>query len=91
MDGPVTLDALNAALDSLLMQEAPPYLAEDDITIMRLSRRAGCGSAKAKSMITKWVTDGKLEYIGKRREERGHLVEAWRLSDRSPASSAGGE
>jgi hypothetical protein len=87
MDGPVTLDALNAALDSLLMQEAPPYLAEDDITIMRLSRRAGCGSAKAKTMLSKWVTEGKVEYIGKRREERGHLVEAWRLKPEAPPSA----
>ena len=83
MDDLVTLDALSAALDSLLMQEAPPYLAEDDITIMRLARRAGCGSAKAKTMLKKWVTEGRVEYIGKRREERGHLVDAWRIKSQS--------
>ena len=79
MANPVTVSELEKALDNLLMQDAPPYLADDDITIMRLAHRAGCGSAKAKNMITKWVTEGKLEYIGKRREARGHLVDAWRI------------
>ena len=85
MDDLVTVTDLQAALDALLMQDAPPYLADDDITIMRLAHRAGCCSAKAKSMITKWVTEGKLEYIGKRREERGHSLDAWRLKEQSAA------
>jgi hypothetical protein len=80
MTNPVTVTDLQAALDALLMQDAPPMLEDTDITVMRVARHAKCGSAKAKSMITKWVTEGKLEYIGKRREERGHSLDAWRIA-----------
>ena len=79
MDGPVSVTDFAAALDALILRDAPPELEDSDITIAILARRANVGMAKAKNMITKWVTEGKLEYIGKRREARGHLVDAWRL------------
>jgi len=76
---PVVLSELEKALDDLLMQDAPPMLADDDITVMRLVRRAKCGSSKARRMLDEWVVAGKVEYIGKRRNARGHSVDAWRL------------
>jgi hypothetical protein len=79
MGNPVTLSELEKALDDLLMQEAPPDLLETDITVMRLARRAKCGGAKAKKLLDEWTAAGKVEYIGKRREPRGHKLDAWRL------------
>ncbi len=68
-----------ALLDHLIAAEAPPDLAPDDITLKMLAARAKCGPDKARRMLDKWVSEGKAEYIGRRREARGHAVEAWRL------------
>jgi hypothetical protein len=66
-------------LDQLIAGESPPPLEADDITVMRLAERAKCGNHKAKSMVVKWAASGVVEYIGKRREPRGHAIDAWRL------------
>ena len=81
-DNPVSLSELDAALDELLAQEVPPWLDLQDITIMRLQERAECGPKRARTIINKWVEGGKLEYLGKRRETKGHAVDAWRLAER---------
>lgn len=79
MNNPVSLQELEKALDDLIMQDAPAALEEADITIMRLARRAKIGTVRARSMLEEWTKAGKVEYIGKRREERGHRVDAWKL------------
>lgn len=79
MANPITLTDLGKALDELIMQDAPPMLADDDITVMRLVSRAKVGVVRAKTMLKQWQDAGKVEYVGKRREERGHMVDAWRL------------
>jgi hypothetical protein len=66
-------------LDALIADEAPPELLPDDITLRSLAKRAKCGPTKARAMLEKWVSEGRAEYIGKRREVRGHAVDAWRL------------
>jgi hypothetical protein len=78
-DSPVNQSELLKALDDLIMAEAPPELLPDDITLRSLAKRAKCGPTKARTMLEKWVAEGKAEYIGKRREVRGHAVDAWRL------------
>jgi hypothetical protein len=78
-NSPVSLSELEKALDDLLMYDAPPYLADDDITVMRLVRHAKYGPNKARRMLNDWTEAGKVEYIGKRREPRGHMVDAWRV------------
>lgn len=79
MGNPVSLSELENALDSLLMQDAPPQLADDDITVMRLARRAKCGPLKASRLLDEWTAVGKVEFVGVRREPHGHKVKAWRL------------
>jgi hypothetical protein len=79
MTNPVPLSDLAAALDALIEQDAPPYLADDDVTVVRLADHAKCGHAKARKMLTDWQTAGKVEYIGMRREPRGHQVKAWKV------------
>lgn len=79
MTNPVSQSDLMKALDDLIMQEAPPPLEDGDITLQILAERAKCGTPKAKVLLKRWEADGKAEYIGKRREPRGHKVDAWRL------------
>jgi hypothetical protein len=76
---PVPLSDLERALDNLLLADAPPYLADDDITVMRLVARAKCSPNKAKRLLGEWEAAGKVEYIGERREPRGHSVKAWKV------------
>lgn len=81
---PVTPSDFAAALDALLLEEAPPYLDDNDLTIMRLVRRsrengAPVGPDRARTILDKWTAEGKAENIGYRRERNGHKVEAWRL------------
>jgi hypothetical protein len=78
-DSPVTQSDLLKALDDLILQSAPPELAENDITVQGLANYARCGATKARNMLDQWVKEGKAEYIGMRREPRGHSVKAWRL------------
>jgi hypothetical protein len=80
MANPVSLSELDKALDALILDEAPPMLEDTDITIMRLVSRAKCSPPKAKRMLDEWTKAGKAEYLGKRREMRGHKVDAWRLT-----------
>jgi DNA-directed RNA polymerase subunit N (RpoN/RPB10) len=70
---------LAKALDDLILQDAPPPLADDDLTARMVAERAGCEKQKARKMLIKWAADGKAEYIGKRREPSGQSVDAWRL------------
>lgn len=79
MMNPVSNTDLLKALDDLILQESPPELSEIDITVSRVKERAKCGDKKAETMIKKWVADGAMEYIGKRRGQRGHKIDAWRL------------
>lgn len=76
---PVTQSELLTALDALILQEVQ-YLSEDDITVTRLAERAKWGRIRAKQVIDKWTKEGKLEYLGKRKENKmGKGVDAWRL------------
>jgi rubrerythrin len=79
MDNPVTLSALERALDDLIMQDAPPMLEDTDLTANRVAERAHCGFQKASRLLDKWTADGKAEYLGMRRQPNGHKVKAWRL------------
>lgn len=79
MSNPVSTPELMKALDDLILSDAPPPLEVTDITIQRIVARANVGGARAQRMIDKWVEEGKVEYIGERREPRGHRVKAWRL------------
>ncbi len=77
---PVSQSDLLKALDALILQESET-LEEADITISRLVKRAKCGKQKAQSMIDKWLSEKKIEPLGKRREatKGGRMVEAWRV------------
>ena len=79
MTNPVSLTDLEAALDALILEDIPPALEPTDITVMRLVARAKCSPVIAKRVLAEWVEAGKVEYLGKRREARGHKVDAWRL------------
>jgi hypothetical protein len=76
---PVSLSELDKALDSLILQEAPPLLAADDVTIQRLAERAKCGYQKAGRMLEKWTADGRVTFVGQRRDDSGHKVKAWKV------------
>lgn len=79
MANPVTLPELETALDALILEDIPPELDPDDITVSRLVERAKCGTLKANRTLAKWVKAGKVEYIGVRRGPAGHNVKAWRM------------
>ncbi len=79
MTNPVSPSDLMKALDDLILRDAPPELAETDITVMSLAKRANIGAPKAKELLDQWVQSGEAEYIGERRGVRGHKVQAWRL------------
>lgn len=79
MANSVTLSELEKALDALLLQDAPPMLDDDDLTVQRLAARAKCGSLKARRMLKEWTEAGRVEHIGKRREPHGHTVDAWKV------------
>ena len=79
MANPVTLSELEKALDALILEDIPPMLEDADITVMRLASRAKCSPKFAGDVLAQWAKDGKVEYLGKRREIRGHKVDAWRL------------
>ena len=69
-------------LDDLIAAEAPPPLLDTDLTIQRLTKWAKCSAGRARRMIEKWLEQGRVEAIGKRRVESGHAVEAWRLIEK---------
>lgn len=66
-------------LDRLIAEDAPPPLADTDLTVSRLAVRAKCREQKAARMLAEWEQAGKAEYIGMKRIPRGHKVKAWRL------------
>jgi hypothetical protein len=79
MTNPVSQSDLARALDDLILQEIPPPLADDEITTTRVADRAKCHHQQARRMIDKWVKEGKVEHVGKRKEPHGQKVDAWRL------------
>lgn len=80
MSNPVTLAELDKALDALVMSEIIPYVAEDDITISKVSEKYNIEHKKAKNIIKKLVEDGKLESVGKRvARSNGRIVDAWKM------------
>jgi hypothetical protein len=78
-DSLVSQSELLRALDDLILQEVPPQLAPDDITIALVAERAQVNDQKAKRMIKRWQADGRVEYLGQRRGNHGQLTQAWRL------------
>jgi hypothetical protein len=83
MDNPVSLSELEKALDDLIMETAAPPLADGDITINSLAKRAHCHTQKAHEMLAEWTAAGKVEFLGKRRVPSGHRVDAWRLKGKA--------
>jgi hypothetical protein len=67
-------------LDSLIAETVVPDLASGDITARIVMERRGCHHQQALTLIRHWEKNGKVEFIGKRREPtRGQTVNAWRL------------
>lgn len=67
-------------LDKLIEDEKKNDLQPEEFTINMVARQAKWNRARAETVIKEWVTNGKAEYVGKRREpERGQKVDAWRL------------
>lgn len=77
---PVSQSELIKALDNLILSEGA-YLEENDLTLLRLRQHTGWNYDKAKAMIKKWVTEGKLEPLGKRQKpgKGGRFIDAWRI------------
>jgi len=76
---PVSSFELSKALDALILQEIIPNLELSDITAPRVSEKAKCHHQRAMSMIKRWESEGRIEYIGVRRDENGHKSKAWRM------------
>jgi hypothetical protein len=72
---PVTPADFAAALDALILRDAPPSLEDSDITVARLKERAKCSHKTAEALIAKWL---EVVSVGQRRNG-SRTVEAWRL------------
>jgi hypothetical protein len=75
---PVTPADFAAALDALILRDAPPSLEDSDITVARLKERAKCSHKTAEALIAKWLEAGEVVSVGQRRNG-SRTVEAWRL------------
>ena len=88
MSNPVSQSDLLTALDNLILAENNLILVDTDVTVARLMDRANWTEYRAKKIIDIWVKEGKLEYLGKRRElARGAMVKAWKIKDAPAALS----
>ena len=65
-------------LDELIAADVMPQLEEDDLTIVRVQEKAGVGYNTAKRLLEKWTKEGKVVFIGKRRNKAA-VVDAWRI------------
>lgn len=81
MASPVSVDELQDALTALIARDAPPALEPDDITIVRVQKRAGVGWDRAKKMIEQWEAEGAVVSVGKRRA-KSQNVDAWKIAER---------
>jgi hypothetical protein len=79
MTNPVALSDLAAALDALILEDAPPMVGKDEFTAMDLVRRYGWGERKARKTVKGWEQAGRIEPVGLRRVPSGHTVPAWRV------------
>jgi len=68
---------------ALYQREIAPPLAEGEKSLAMIERETGVDNRTAKDLITKWLADGSIISVGKRRTTRGITVDAWKIVKRT--------
>lgn len=63
---------------ALYERDIAPPLAEGEKSLAMIERETNVDNRTAKDLIAKWLADGKIVSVGKRRMPRGQTVEAWK-------------
>jgi hypothetical protein len=68
---------------ALYQREIAPPLAEGEKSLAMIERETGVDNRTAKDLIVKWLADGFIISVGRRRTTRGITVDAWRIVKRT--------
>ena len=68
---------------ALYQREIAPPLADGEKSLAMIERETGIDNRTAKDLLAKWLADGSVISVGRRRTTRGITVDAWKIVKRT--------